>query len=199
MASNQLFLILTSILSGLSITSLLVTLGLPQQAIAQVVSSASPIHQVTFEPPPGQDRPDQTAGGGSRGSRQCPADMAAANSVDNMEAASQAVALHVVSGEETTVPYPTIDIQVPETSATAATFSFLTEEGHVLYEAVMPLDAVPDIVSVALPEHQPGLAVGERYYWMFALVCDPENRLLDVAIGGTVKRVGSHASYPSWQ
>lgn len=198
MASKPL-LILTSILSGLSITSLLITLGLPQQAIAQVVSSASQISQTTFEPPPGQDSPDQTAGGGSRGERQCPADLTTANSGANPSEASQPVALRVVSGEETTEPYPTIDIQVPKTSATAATFSFLTGEGHVVYEAAIPIEQVPGIVSVALPEHQPGLDVGERYYWMFALVCDPDNRLLDVAIGGTVHRVDSHASQPSWQ
>ncbi|HEY9818183.1 MAG TPA: DUF928 domain-containing protein [Candidatus Obscuribacterales bacterium] len=196
--ASKLLLILTS---TLSITGLLITLGLPQQAIAQVVSSASQLNQTTFEPPPGQDSPDQTAGGGSRGERQCPADLAITNSgVNPGETSSQSVDLRVVSGEETTDPYPTIEIQVPETSATAATFSFLTGEGHVVYEAVIPIEQVPGIVSVALPKHQPGLDVGERYYWMFALVCDPENRLLDVAIGGTVHRVeDSHTSQSSWQ
>jgi hypothetical protein len=159
-----------------------------QQAIAQNRIDSPSLGQVTFEPPPGQDSPDQTAGGGSRGSRSCPND-SRTFALRTVQDHAQDLQLQAISDQVTTASHPTVTIQVPSTSAASASFSFLTERGDLLYEATLPLSYTPTLISVTLPEHQPSLSIGDRYYWMFSLVCDPANRLLDVAIGGAVERV----------
>lgn len=151
--------------------------GISQGAIAQTVLQPS-VSQVTFDPPPGQDRPTQTAGGGSRGEGGCPSD-------------SQPVSLQLLSAAQTTDSHPEFQVYVSSTTASEAEFSLFDQQGTILYETSQPLEQTPTVLTVALPSDRAGLMLGQEYYWMVAVVCDPGDRFLDVATTGLVERVPS--------
>lgn len=158
------------------------------------------IAQVTFDPPPGQDRPDQTAGGGSRGESAC-----WANAADGDQFLS-------LSGNTVSSSHPTFEIQVPATrqqsSASAlpeatrpaiaspaiAEFSLFDENGVLTYESDHSLPSEETIISIELPEEHPGLAADQHYFWIFAVVCDPNNRLMDASVSGMITRTDETAT-----
>jgi hypothetical protein len=138
---------------------------------------------ITFEPPPGQDRPDQTAGGGSRGGGRCPHD-----SIDEQPLTALVTKDPVYI---TSDPYPTVQIQVPQTMAETAEFSLFDANGNGVYQTSISLPAHSQVIDIHLPANEPALQPNQNYQWVFALVCEPNDRLQDRSISGWIRRVES--------
>jgi len=175
---------LVSAALGLMTGGVIVGFGWLQPAIAQV----------TFEPPPGQDRPRQTAGGGSRGHGAC--------WVNDAERDR----FVVISGHTTASSHPTFEVQVPATvqessiaglsaargaiaAPAAAEFNLFDENGVLIYEANHALPQEQTLVRIELPEEHPGLTAAQNYFWIFAVICNPDNRQMDASVSSMITRV----------
>jgi hypothetical protein len=77
---------------------------------------------------------------------------------------------------------------VPTTSAETAEFSLRNQAGQGLYRTTVSLPSTPAIVSISLPEQTTAVEVGKTYTWTFAIICDPNDRLEDQFVTGTVQR-----------
>jgi hypothetical protein len=77
---------------------------------------------------------------------------------------------------------------VPTTRAESAEFSLRNQAGQGLYRTTVSLPSTPAIVSVSLPDQTAALEVGKFYTWTFAIICDPNDRLSDQFVTGTVQR-----------
>jgi hypothetical protein len=166
------------LLSGLT---LLATMPLPAQAESTHSQELLISSHITFEPPPDQDRPSQTAGGGSRGGGYCLPD-------PRLEPPLTALPTTPVT-ELTAETHPTFLVQVPQTAAQTAEFSLFDENWNGIYQTHLSLHDVPDVVSVSLPENEPALEVGQDYHWVLALICEPSDRLQDQTVGGRIRRI----------
>ncbi|NJR64378.1 MAG: DUF928 domain-containing protein [Leptolyngbyaceae cyanobacterium CRU_2_3] len=129
----------------------------------------------TFEPPPGQDQPRQAAGGGTRGPSQC------------LQSDVMAQSIAVAMKRATLAPSPSFQIQVPQTSAQMAEFSLFDRQGQGIYQTTVPLQGEA-IVKVSLPEtSSPLQSDGQSYRWVFAVVCQADDRLQDQTATGWVQ------------
>jgi hypothetical protein len=50
------------------------------------------------------------------------------------------------------------------------------------------LTNTPDIISITLPPQTPPLEVGKQYTWSLAVICNPNDRVDDRFVTGTVQR-----------
>lgn len=136
-----------------------------------------------FEPPPGQDAPKQTAGGGVRGGN-CPAAIGAATQTTPL------TLLLPESGFGLTVKdRPTFMAYVPPTSATEVEFTIRDGSEEYAYRTQVPIDGRGGVVSISLPASAPPLEAGKDYIWSVAMVCAPGDRLQDVVAQGYIRRV----------
>jgi len=164
---------LKAILPGLA----LAMSPLPAQAQWADANSAASMISITFEPPPQQDRPRQTAGGGSRDGGRCPQDAITEQPLS--------ASLVGETGARSTAA-PTLQVQIPQTIAQAAEFSLFDQNGSGIYRTVVSFPQTPVVVTVPLPVEQLGLDSDRPYQWVFAVICDPSDRLEDRFISGWI-------------
>lgn len=140
------------------------------------------VAQVTFEPP-GDGKPDNTAGGASRDGGTCFQDAVEDVSVGVtplMPATSQGL---------TVAERPTFFVYVPRTSAKKAFFSLKDKNEEYYYQTTLPLANTPGIVSVKLPADAPALQVGKTYQWSFVTICGENLAVDDPRAEGQIQRV----------
>ncbi|MGD1919779.1 MAG: DUF928 domain-containing protein [Pleurocapsa sp.] len=140
-------------------------------------------NQVTFEPPRG-DKPQQTAGGASRGG-QCLSDSKEANSPIIPLLPTNSPALTVKS-------HPTLLVYVPETSATEAYFAVRDNNEEYDYQTILPIGDSEGIISLTLPQDAPDLDMNQDYQWSLVLMCDGKLRPDSPVVKGNIKRVASN-------
>jgi hypothetical protein len=99
----------------------------------------------------------------------------------------------------TVADYPRFFWYMPQTKAKLAEFALFEVDDHLddrqpVYQTTfnLPGDISSGIVSFQLPNTNiPPLQVGKDYRWTVSLICDPSNRMRDVAIEGWVQRVAT--------
>ncbi len=138
---------------------------------------------VAFEPPPGQDAPKQTAGGGVRGGN-CPATIGA-----EVKGTPLTLLLPESGLGLTVADRPTFMAYVPPTSATEVEFTIRDDREEFAYRTKVSIDGKGGVVSVSLPANLPPLEAGKDYMWSVAMVCEPGDRLQDVVAQGYIRRV----------
>lgn len=141
-------------------------------------------HQVTFEPPQG-NQPRQTVGGASRG-EQCPADVG-----PNLPFTSL---LPKGSPALTMEAYPSLMVYLPPTSATKALLSVKDATENYDYQVIMPISDRSGIVSLTIPHDAPALEINHEYQWSLALMCDNQLRPDSPVVQGDVMRVAVNSS-----
>lgn len=81
---------------------------------------------------------------------------------------------------------------VPETAAESAELVIVDADGEEVYKQLVTLPEMAGVVQVTLPKQDESgeslFASDSLYYWDFAIVCDAEDRLSDVLIGGGLQR-----------
>ena len=144
-----------------------------------------------FDPPPGQDAPKQTSGGGVRGGT-CPAEIGAAANTTPL------TLLLPESGFGLTVnDRPTLMAYIPPTSATTVEFTIRDDEENYAYRTNIPVDSKGGVVSISLPANLPPLEAGKDYMWSVAMVCVPGDRLQDAVAQGYIRRVEADSNLMS--
>ncbi len=186
-------------LHPLTICSVVLSLGLatvsssstPVRAQSTATTAAesivnSGIARITFEPP-SSGTPQDTVGGASRGSGQCPEDTTAQNLAVTplMPAVSEAL---------TVAERPTLFVYVPQTSAREVFVSLEGENNTYHYQTKIPLTNQGGIVSFRLPQEAPPLQVGASYKWSFILMCGQRLRPDSPAVQGTIRRIEPNAT-----
>lgn len=158
----------------------------PTPAQAQSKPSSNPTTtrkasgRVTFDPP-GNGKPQETAGGASRGA-QCAQEQATLGGC---------VTLLVPATQEglTTAERPTFFAYLPETSAKQVFFSLVDENKNTQYQTKIDLNGTGGILSFQLPADAPALQVGKNYQWSLIVIGPQGLRPDSPAVQGSVRRV----------
>ncbi len=221
-------------LAATSATLLLELVTIPASLILSQAQTTTPtptirdsmLARVTFEPPPGQDAPESTVGGGRRNDGQCPQERKTLNQLDVTKATDEFLTPLLPSvkvGESnktkwglTVSEHPTFLVYVPKTSAKAAEFTLESPDGTPIYQTTLNLTDTPGVISFSLPTTEPGLEIGKDYKWVVALVCQPRGPEDPFAEGlvrrsqadsalmsqldkaAPIDRVALYAKYGSW-
>ncbi|BAZ32178.1 hypothetical protein NIES4074_46800 [Cylindrospermum sp. NIES-4074] len=84
---------------------------------------------------------------------------------------------------------PTFFVNVPETSATQASFLLKSEDNDVLLEKTLSVSATKGILAYTLPTDYSGLEAGKKYRWRLSLLCNPNSgdRSGDANAGGWIE------------
>lgn len=135
---------------------------------------------VTFDPP-GPGKPDDTAGGASRGGG-CPQEVTSLGGcvIPLMPTDKQGL---------TTTDRPTFFIYLPQNSAKEVFFSLVDESNKNIYQTKIPLTAKSGILQFTLPENAPPLEVGKNYRWAFIMIGEQGLRPDSPGVQGRIKRI----------
>jgi len=165
--------------------------SLPLATLTLICVGASSAVAGGFDPPPGQDAPKQTAGGGVRGGN-CPAEIGAA-----VETTPLTLLLPESGFGLTVNDRPTLMAYIPPTSASTVEFSIRDDEENYTYRTNIPIDGGGGVVSISLPANLPPLEAGKDYMWSVAMVCVPGDRLQDAVAQGFIRRVEADSNLMS--
>lgn len=147
--------------------------------VASNTASANSSGSVVFKP---NGSPRTTTGGASRG-------MCLSAGAGNPQSQTPAIALIPKTDTElTTQAHPTIFLYVPDATIQTAELSLWDENEKGLYQTNVSLSGRAGIVAIPLPDTAPPLAVGRRYKWSLALICNGDRRGQDVVLEGWIKR-----------
>lgn len=145
----------------------------------QTTAVTSSSGSVVFKP---NGSPRTTTGGASRGICSIPAP-------DTSQSQMLTIALIPnTDAELTTQAHPTIFIYIPDATIISAELSLWDENQKGLYQTTVSLSGKSGIVGIPLPDSAPSLAVGKRYKWSLALICDRDRRSRDVVVEGWMQR-----------
>lgn len=84
--------------------------------------------------------------------------------------------------------HPTFLVYVPRTSAKNGEFSLRSQDGRGVYRKTIALTDAPAVISIAPAAQAAPLEVGKQYIWSFAVICNPDDRLEDRFVTGSVQR-----------
>lgn len=140
-----------------------------------------------YKPPRTVGAPGRREGGGTRSPGSCPA------------AGKPLTALIPANNIGFTVAeYPSFLFYVPPVPAQAPPLPIefvLKENDQEIYTTTFMTTGKGGIVSISLPAYAglPPLEVGKNYQWFLSMVCDSEQRSLDVFVQGSIQRVAPTA------
>jgi hypothetical protein len=161
--------------------------------LEQETQAPADVQLTQRNPPPPRRNPGGSAAGGRRDPSACPQDGAA--SPTSSTATSPAATAPLLTALSPTTPpgstlaeRPTFLVYVPRTNAETAEFSLRDQENRGVYRTTITLTQTPDIISISLPE-QAVLEVDRPYTWSFAVICNPDDRVEDRFVTGSVQRI----------
>ncbi|NES25525.1 MAG: DUF928 domain-containing protein [Symploca sp. SIO3E6] len=178
---------LHSHLVRISVTLSLSITFIPYQAQAQTPTRIQTATRETFEealtiqfePPPGKNKPGQTAGGATRG--QC--------SLQQQDSNKPLTLLTPANQEGLTIAErPTFFFYVPHASIEQAEFTLISQDEEYAYQTNFSLESKGGVFQFQLPAEAPPLEVGKNYQWSVALICDQQERTEDIVVQGQIKR-----------
>lgn len=94
---------------------------------------------------------------------------------------------------QTAATRPSIALYVPDRQAIPIEFRIYQYDptGRLLPQPLYKTEVAsqPGIMTVVLPESEPELSVGQRYFWQAALICDPNHGSEDLIVGSDLEIV----------
>ena len=181
------------LLTGFSLLFLFVTFFRALKTLAKQENSINT--PVLFQPPPGEEQPEDTKGGGSRDEgSSCNRDIMTQQ--ENRDDGDKLTAIAPSSYYGlTTAERPTFWVNVPKTSARQAIL--LIKKGsnanwHQLAthsQQSVNLTGKASLVGIKLSEDAPALEIGENYQWVVALVCGNQPNPNDPLVAAGIKRI----------
>jgi len=135
---------------------------------------------ITFDPP-GSVKPDDTAGGASRGGG-CPQEVISVG---------RCVVPLMPGGRDglTLTGHPTFFIYVPKSSAKEAFFSLVDENNKNHYQTKILLTGKSGILQFTLPENAPPLEIGKNHRWAFIVIGEQGLRPDSPGVQGSIRRI----------
>jgi hypothetical protein len=165
---------------------LLLIFGFPYQVkseveVREIATPERMIFQENFDPP-GDGKPKDTVGAGSRDNLKCSQDEQPIRSL--MPKQNYGLTLQ---------EHPTIFVYLPNTSAKQVVLTFQDEAGNYSERVFLAIASRSGIANFKLPDKQPPLAVGKNYQWSLAIVCGETLQPSDPVFRGWVQRVARTA------
>lgn len=160
--------------------------GLAVKADTHATSSVFEVedsHLKQSSPPPPSKNPGSSASGGRRDQTACPQDDGAP-----IEGPSLAALSPTGKSGLTLAKHPTFLAYVPKTSAKTAEFSLRSRNGSGIYRTTFALTSTPGVVRISLPPQAPPLEIGKQYTWSVAMICNPNDRIDDRFVTGSIQR-----------
>ena len=92
---------------------------------------------------------------------------------------------------QTISTHPTFSWYVPNSQSLPMEFHLeeYSDQGDRNRIYNIELQSTPGIMSLSLPENQPGLATGRRYRWQVVLLCNPNHPSSALVAGAEIERV----------
>jgi Domain of Unknown Function (DUF928) len=140
------------------------------------------IFQENFDPP-GDGKPKDTVGAGSRSGLKCVQDEQSIRPL--MPKRNYGLTL-----EE----HPTVFVYLPNTSAKRVVLTFQDETGNSSERVFLAIASGRGIASFRLPDNQSPLTIGKNYQWSLAVVCGETLQPSDPVFRGWVQRVARTAN-----
>lgn len=166
----------------LAIEFILMIFPLQVKSVGEVKETTTPeqlIFQENFDPP-GDGKPKDTVGAGSRNGLKCSQDGQSIRSL--MPKSNYGLTLQ---------EHPQVFVYLPNTSAKQVVLKFEDESGSSSSQPVfLEIVSHSGIASFRLPANQPPLIVGKNYQWSLAVVCGEMLQPSDPVFQGWVQRVG---------
>ena len=132
-----------------------------------------------FEPPPDQDAPSSTAGGGSRPvDAMCTQDPVSGNSAIALAPQTFVGLSHQAQ--------PTLWLYLPTAEVEGIEFSLFDAQLNGLVQAELRAPEASGFISIPLSEHAT-LSEGMPYYWTAAFICNSARRTEDWIGGGWIE------------
>lgn len=176
--------LLCSLPSGLTLALLAIAPGMAAAIAPQpFLTSGQTTQLAQSSPPPPPTNPGSSSAGGRRNPTACPQDGVMATTVPQLTALSPTTKPGI-----TLAARPTFLVFVPKTSAKTGEFSIRDRKGSGVYRTTLALTNTPGIISLSLPDQTPPLEIGQQYVWSFAVICNPDDRVDDRFVTGTVQR-----------
>lgn len=171
------------------VPSFLTKVRAQSEAVSQSQSIVgTSIARITFEPP-GEGKPDDTAGGASRGDG-CPQEiLAVGRCVTPL--------MPAIKNSLTVAEHPTFFVYVPQTSAREIFFGLVDENNNSHYQIKIPIESKSGILSFKLPDNAPPLEIGKNYRWTFIIVGDQGLRPDSPGVRGEIRRISPNAELMS--
>jgi hypothetical protein len=164
--------------------------------------SPGKINPIMFKPRPSQGKPLEALGAGTRSNDRCVADRS--NQPNQSEAPDLTLVVPTLSENITVSDRPTFWFYLPKTTAKTIEFSLFEKTPNALgeyktgiYQVSLPIERQSIVTGYRLPANAPALAVGKKYEWAIALVCDPNNRQRDLNASSTISRIDLTAEQQS--
>ncbi len=193
-----------SIISSSTVLSLLFFLAIAFSSAYDAVAEDKKINTpVSFQPPPGEEQPDKTAGAGTRDGVSC-SQSAAIQGVKSISDRSKFTAIapyynsnygaQIIYGG-TTKEHPTFWVNLPKTSAQKAIL-MVKQGSDAPWSQLLPhwqqtirLSGKSGITEIELSKNAPPLEIGKNYQWKVVLVCGNSPNLNDPEITAGIKRI----------
>ena len=98
---------------------------------------------------------------------------------------------------QTITTHPTFSWHVPDSESLLIEFHLeeYSDQGDRRRIHNIELQSVPGIMSLSLPEHLPGLVVGQRYRWQVVLLCDPNHPSSALVAGAEIELVETPSTF----
>lgn len=93
---------------------------------------------------------------------------------------------------QTASTHPTFAWFVPDTASIPIEFHLFSDSGKIIYKT--QLQSSPGMMSLALPETEPALQVGQGYRWQVTLLCNPNRPSSAIVSRAEIKVVPLPAS-----
>ncbi len=163
-------------------------------AVLMVATVASPSDAVKFPETSGLDAPARTPSFGTRG--EICLDPSVRPSLTSLLPQN---AIATAFGADTDIPL-SLWFYIPQTNTKDAELTIVDSDGNQVYQKALDLPNTPGTIQVTMPTYQgdgitPMFEAGRIYYWDFALVCDPNERDEDVALGGGIQRLDASTDF----
>ena len=191
-------------ISSLTILSLLFSVAIAFSSAFDAMASEEKINTpVLFQPPPGEEQPEETEGAGTRDGGSCSHNVAtqALKTIDDRSDLT-AIAPYrnsnygakIIYGG-TTKGHPTFWVNLPKTSAQKAIL--MVKKGsdapwHQLlphWQQTISLPEKAGIIDIELSKDAPALEIGKNYQWKVVLVCGNSPNPNDPEVTAGIKRI----------
>jgi Domain of Unknown Function (DUF928) len=152
-----------------------------------IASSALPSYSLEFPRTSDRGAPQRTAGAGTRSDDLC----GVAEADPLLTALVPNNTLATTYGIDPQLP-SALFFYVPATVDKRSELKVVDDQGNEVLVETMTLPEAAGIVQVNLPQMnesgEPLFAVGEQYYWDFAIICNENNREDDILVSGGIER-----------
>lgn len=80
-------------------------------------------------------------------------------------------------------------VPYPSTAQLSGEFILIDDQNQLVHRGVYHLTGTPGIVAIPFPKSSDPLVLEKNYRWLFSIICDSQDRTLDIDVNGKVQRV----------